>query len=68
MISIILYLCILWTYAETNKTVDITAVAKPHAKGNEISGFHQKNIHLGEKKLIVSVLLFSLHEDFHLKF
>jgi len=35
MISIILYLCILWTYAGTNKTVDITAVAKPHAKGNE---------------------------------
>ncbi len=50
MISIILYLCILWTYAETNETGDITAVAKPHAKGNESIVFHQENIHLREKK------------------
>jgi hypothetical protein len=33
VISIILYLCILWTVAQNNETVDIEATAKPYPKG-----------------------------------
>jgi len=35
MISIILYLCILWTVAQNNETVDIKAIAKPNPKGKQ---------------------------------
>jgi hypothetical protein len=33
IIVFVLYLCILWIYAQENKTLEFGVIAKPHPKG-----------------------------------